>query len=178
MAVDDDCLDEYERWARDFLQPRLGAFRVTDRGGAQGVHDFEADLPDGSVAAIEVTGEVDAQRRALDAAIERREYSRLEVSTVRKRWIVHLVPNARVASLSSRELSELLAEMEASSTNSPWPSHRAPEGVRDRLRDLGVALARPCQMTLTRVARFTWTPAHMEDGHGVAPRSMNGWDNY
>jgi hypothetical protein len=67
----DDDLDSYEAWAHDRLTPVLGPLRRIDRrGGPPALHDFEADLADGSVAALEVTGEVDAQpgelRRLLD----------------------------------------------------------------------------------------------------------------
>jgi hypothetical protein len=65
-------LDQYEAWTRDRLTPLLGPLRRTDRrGGPSGLHDFEADLPDGSVAALEVTGEVDKSRLDLAASAER-----------------------------------------------------------------------------------------------------------
>jgi hypothetical protein len=63
LQPEDDDLDQYEAWAHDRLTPLLGPLRRIDRrGGANGLHDFEADLADGSVAALEVTGEVDARR--------------------------------------------------------------------------------------------------------------------
>ena len=52
-----DDLDMYEVYAEDRLTPLLGPLRRIDRpGGPSGLHDFEADLPNGSVAALEVTG--------------------------------------------------------------------------------------------------------------------------
>jgi hypothetical protein len=60
---DDEHLNSYELWARDWIEPLLGRLRVVDRkGGRPGLHDFEADLPNGSTAAIEVTSEVESQR--------------------------------------------------------------------------------------------------------------------
>jgi hypothetical protein len=68
----DDDLDPYEAWTRDRLTPLLGPLRRTDwRGGPSGLHDFEADLPNGSVAALEVTGEVDKKWLELAASAER-----------------------------------------------------------------------------------------------------------
>jgi hypothetical protein len=64
----DDDLDPYEAYAQDRLTPLVGPLRRTDRrGGSPGQHDFEADLPNGSVAALEVTVEVDDQRLDLAA---------------------------------------------------------------------------------------------------------------
>ena len=49
-----------------------GAAAETDRrGGPSGLHDFEVDLPNGSIAALEVTGEVDKERLGLAASAER-----------------------------------------------------------------------------------------------------------
>lgn len=49
----DDDLDSYETWAHDRLTPVLGPLRRIDRrGGPPALHAFEADLADGSVAAL------------------------------------------------------------------------------------------------------------------------------
>jgi hypothetical protein len=54
LQPEDDDLDQYEAWAQDRLTPLLGPLRRIDRrGGPPGLHDFEADLADGSVAALE-----------------------------------------------------------------------------------------------------------------------------
>jgi hypothetical protein len=73
LQPEDDGLDPYEAWARDRLTRMLGPLRTIDRrGGPPGLHDFEVDLADGSVVALEVTGEVDAQRLSLASSAERR----------------------------------------------------------------------------------------------------------
>jgi hypothetical protein len=67
-----DDLDPYEAWACDRLTELLGPLRKTDRrGGPSGLHDFEADLPNGSTAALEVTGEVDKERLDLATSAQR-----------------------------------------------------------------------------------------------------------
>jgi hypothetical protein len=50
--LDDEDLDPYALWARHRLEPLPGRLRVIDRkGGPPGLHDLEADLPDGLAAA-------------------------------------------------------------------------------------------------------------------------------
>jgi hypothetical protein len=73
VGVTGSDLDEYKQWARERLTPFLGPLRLIEQpGGPQGLHDFAADLADGSIAAIEVTGEVDGQRRSLAAQTRRK----------------------------------------------------------------------------------------------------------
>jgi hypothetical protein len=108
-------LDEYEAWARARLEPVLGPLRVTDRrGGPEGLHDFAADLADGTVAAIEVTSEVDGRRLSLASQVERRGLVSFRVQGLNALWLVGLTAGAQVSSLSSKEkLSSLLADLEA-----------------------------------------------------------------
>jgi hypothetical protein len=110
----DDDLDPHEAWARDRLTPLLGPLRRTDRrGGPPGLHDFEAELLDGSVAALEVTGEVDRKRLDLAASAERHLSSmRLPNSTFS--WTVRLAAGARVRAIEPDKLFPLLSDMEAS----------------------------------------------------------------
>src|SRR5438876_632104 len=62
MSGSDD-LDIYEQWTKTAVTPVRGPLRHTDTSSAaEGTHDFEADLPDGAIAAIEVTGEVHGPR--------------------------------------------------------------------------------------------------------------------
>jgi hypothetical protein len=59
--------DMFERCARDRLEPVLGLLRQIDPGGGPvPLHDFEADLPGGLVAAVEVTSVTEPKRQALD----------------------------------------------------------------------------------------------------------------
>ena len=56
----DEHLKVDEQWARRLLERTVGQTRVTDRkGGPEGRHDLEAVLPDGRIAAIEITSEAD-----------------------------------------------------------------------------------------------------------------------
>jgi hypothetical protein len=113
LQPEDDDLDEYEAWARARLTPLLGPLRRVDRrGGPEGLHDFEADLADGSVAALEVTGEVDAQRRSLAAAADRR-LALVTLPGLRSLWLVGLAPSAQVSAIRHPELRRLLGDLEA-----------------------------------------------------------------
>lgn len=111
---EDDGLDPYEAWAYDRLAPVVGPLRRIDRrGGPPGLHDFEADLADGSIAALEVTGEVDARRLSLASSAERR-LSSITLPNSEFLWLVGLAAGARVSAIKPGELRRLLGELEAS----------------------------------------------------------------
>jgi hypothetical protein len=104
--------DRYERCARDRLEPILGPLRPIDPGGgSHGAHDFEADLDDGGFAAIEVTGEVESGRRALESLVRR--LTPLIVPGSRWQWQTRLSTSAKDKRLRS-ELPALLSDMEKS----------------------------------------------------------------
>jgi len=87
--------------------------RVVDRpGGQPGLHDFEADLAGGSVAAIEVTAEVDAQRLDQASSAERR-FSSLRLPGSNSLWLVGLAPDARVNAITAATLLPLLSDLES-----------------------------------------------------------------
>jgi hypothetical protein len=110
---DRDDLDVYEEWARERLERLLGPLRLTDyRGGPPGRHDFEADLSDGSIAAVEVTAEVDRQRLTLASAADRHLAS-LTLDGSSSLWLVGLAANARVNAIRSEAILQLLADLEA-----------------------------------------------------------------
>jgi hypothetical protein len=114
LQPEDDDLDQYEAWAQDRLTPLLGPLRRIDRrGGPPGLHDFEADLADGSVAALEVTVEVDDQRLDLAASAERR-LSSITLPNSQSLWLVVLAATARVNAIRPDDLRRLLGELEAS----------------------------------------------------------------
>ena len=112
--LDDEHLNWSERWARDRLERVLGPLRVVDRkGGAPGLHDLEADLPDGRVAAIEITSEVERARLDLEASAHRHlSVHRLVGSNYS--WQVGLAADARVNEIGTADLLQLLSDMEAS----------------------------------------------------------------
>ena len=106
-------LDVFERCARDRLEPVLGPLREIDPGGGPvPLHDFEADLPDGLVAAVEVTSETEPKRQALDSSAMR-FFSAFTLPGSGLRWLVSLDTRADLKKLSGRELRQFLSDMEA-----------------------------------------------------------------
>jgi hypothetical protein len=113
-----DDLDPYEAWTHDRLTPLLGPLRRIDRrGGPPGLHDFEGDLADGSVAALEVTAEVDAQRLSLASSAERR-LSSITLPDSQFLWLVGLAAGARVSAIRPGELRRLLGDLQANGRRS------------------------------------------------------------
>jgi hypothetical protein len=135
LQPEDDDLDPYEAWARDCLTPFLGPLRKIDRrGGPPGLHDFEADLANGSVAALEVTGEVDKKRMDLAASAGRLSFTH-PGSTLT--WSVALAAGARVRAISLDELGRLLGDLEASGRRSAHGWGEVHERVRLELGEGG-----------------------------------------
>jgi hypothetical protein len=133
-----DDLDPYETYARDRLAPLLGPLRRIDRpGGPPGHHDFEADLPNGSVAALEVTSEVDDQRLNLASAAERRLRSIAVPGSVFL-WRVGLAATARVNAITPDDLRRLLNDLEASGRRSAHNIGDYQDPFVARLRALGI----------------------------------------
>ena len=137
QPINDD-LDQYEAWAHDRLTPLLGPLRRTDRrGGRPGLHDFEADLPNGSIAALEVTGEVDAQRLDLASAVGRR-LSSIILPNSEFFWLVGLAANARVNAIKPEKLRRLLSDLEATGRRNAYNNGDYHDPFVARLRALGV----------------------------------------
>jgi hypothetical protein len=135
---EDDDLDPYEAWARDRLTPLLGPLRWTDwRGGPPGLHDFEADLPNGSIAALEVTSEVDAQRRDLASSAEH-HLSSITLPNSGSLWVVALAADARVNAITPEKLRRLLGELEASGRRNAHNIGDYHDPFVARLRTLGI----------------------------------------
>jgi hypothetical protein len=112
--VDDEHLDWFEQRARDRLERVLGSLRVIDRkgkGNPPRQHDMEADLPTGTIAAIEVTSVVDQRRLDLTASAGR-HLSTVRVSGSDYSWQVGLSPNAKVNAISPAGLIGLLNDLE------------------------------------------------------------------
>lgn len=128
--------DRYEQLARARLKPILGPLREIDPGGGPvQLHDFEAGLPDGSVAAIEVTGEVDPRQRALESAITR--LPALTVPGSRWQWIIGLYTGAQVKGMGS-PLRDLLSDMESQGLQKAHYRDDYRDPLVRRLRDLGI----------------------------------------
>ena len=128
--------DRYEQLARIRLEPILGPLREIDPGGGPvRLHDFEAGLPDGSVAAIEVTGEVDPGQRALESAIMR--LPALIVLGSRWQWIVELHTGTQVKGMGS-PLRDLLSDMERQGLQKAHCRDDYRDPLVQRLRDLGI----------------------------------------
>jgi len=110
--VDDEHLNWSERWARDRLEQVLGPLRVIDRkGGPPGLHDLEADLSAGMVAAIEITSEVEQARLSLMASADR-HLSALRLPGSNYSWQVGLTADAQVKAINPADLLKLLSDME------------------------------------------------------------------
>jgi hypothetical protein len=138
LQPEDDGLDPYEAWTHDRLTPVLGPLRRIDRrGGPPGLHDFEADLADGSVAALEVTGEVDAQRLSLASSAERR-LSSIALPNSESLWLVGLAAGARVSAIKPGELRRLLGELEASGRRNAYSIGDYHDPFVARLGALGI----------------------------------------
>src|SRR5258708_897257 len=105
-------LDVFEQSARERLEPTLGSLQVIDPGGGpESLHDFEADLPGGSIAAIEVTSEVNSQRLKLEASAARL-LSSISVPGSRFRWLVGFDTRAKIKAINRTELCRLLFDIE------------------------------------------------------------------
>jgi hypothetical protein len=131
-------LDPYEAWARDRLTPVLGPLRRIDRpGGPPGLHDFEADLPSGSVAALEVTSEVDAQRLNLMSAAER-HLSSITLPSSDSLWVVGLAADARANAIKPNELRQLLTDLETSGQRRAYSMGDMRDPFVARLAALGI----------------------------------------
>ena len=158
-------LDVYERCARDLLEPVLGPLKVIDPGGGPvSLHDFEATLPSGLVAAIEVTGDVVGAELALDVAA-RRHFSSLTLPGSGRRWLVAPASDARVNEVKTGDLRLLMYEMEKQGR---WGAHR--QG------DYGDEIVR--QLRELRVESvYSWVPAGGRAAGAVMvdSRVYGGW---
>jgi hypothetical protein len=141
VPPDDEHLDAYERWARARLERFLGPLRVTDRkGGPPGIHDFEADLGDGSsVAAVEVTSEVEPQRLGVESEIRRHGRS-FPLPGLNSWWSVRLSNDAQVRkACRSGDLRQLLSTLEASGVSRAQGMGFYCDPLAERLHKLGIA---------------------------------------
>lgn len=134
----DEHLDKDERWVRHLLEGTVGPTRVSDlKGGPEGRHDLEADLPDGRIAAIEITSEADPARLSV-AGAARRHLSALTIPGSQFAWLVNVTPQADVLTLRKTGLVALLIDMDqhGCSSASALSDYRDP--WRDRLKALGI----------------------------------------
>jgi hypothetical protein len=103
----------YERWARERLEPILGTLREIDPGGGpRSLYDFEADLPGAGIAAIEVTGQVEAKRLEQASSAQRR-FDSFTLPGSSLVWQIGLDPRARVNAIRPEDLRRVLHDMEA-----------------------------------------------------------------
>ena len=167
MGPEDDeaDLDPYERYARRLLTPVLGPLRIIDvRGsGKEGLHDFEADLADGSVAALEVTSTANGIRNSLAQEIRRRLSNIKKVGSAFV-WTVSLQEGARVKQVTPDRIFSILEYMENAGIRD---SHKLGDWLHPvvaQLRDLGI-----------------WSIHAIESPHGnegavyVLPAPYGGW---
>jgi hypothetical protein len=102
----------------------------------EGVHDFEADLADGLVAAVEVTSEVDSERLDQAASTEH-HISSLTVTNSQRRWLVALAEGASVKTIK-RHLPQLLDDLEISGRLSTYGVDDYFDPVAQRLAALKI----------------------------------------
>lgn len=100
-------LDDNELWAQIRLTPLIGPMRCVDTGRPEGIHDFEIDMPNGDLAAVEVTSETNGKRRSVEAEIDRRGLNGYTISGSTS-WIVSLTDTAKVSSLTSGVLDHII----------------------------------------------------------------------
>ncbi|GAA3549730.1 hypothetical protein [Kribbella ginsengisoli] len=168
-------MDEYERWAQRQLEPVLGEMTFADRaGGPPGQHDFNATLPDGGGAAIEVTSVVDGDRRNLSASIEKKDLRGFRVSCSQRLWLVTLLSSAEVRAMSPQIIESLIGDLEAEERiqashigdyRDPWVERLAALGIESAH---GVA-ASPGSEGLVYVQAGTYS------GHGWTPEDVDNW---
>jgi hypothetical protein len=157
-------LDRYERCARDRLEPILGPLRCVDPGGGpEGAHDFEADLEGGGFAAIEVTGEVEFEQRALESLVRR--LPSFIVPGARWRWQVGLGTSAQEKRISS-ELAALLSDMEKAGRRRAHYRDDYRDPLQQRLQELGVEFV------------YAWVPTDIARQGSVvlSPGTYGGWE--
>jgi hypothetical protein len=114
---------------------------MTDqKGGQLGLHDFEADLPGGLVAALEVTSEVESDRLSVASEIRRRGMSRYPVAGLNCLWSVRLSDDARVNDLSRNhdKLRRLLSDLEAKDARWAHNLGDSRDPIVGQLRALGI----------------------------------------
>ena len=68
-------VNDSEWYAKARLEPIVAPWCIDCAGGTRGLHDFEADLPNGTVAAVEVTGDMNSDPLAPEAELERQDLS-------------------------------------------------------------------------------------------------------
>jgi hypothetical protein len=171
---EDDDLDQYEIWACERLTPHLGPLRTIDRrGGPPGLHDFEADLADGSVAALEVTGEVDAQRLDLASSAERR-LSSVTLPGSKSLWLVGLAADARVRAITPDELRRLLGDLEAAGRRSAQNIGDYRDPFVARLGALGIESVYAVKAKARSEGRVMVRPG-VYGGWGWAGPAIDGW---
>jgi hypothetical protein len=105
-------LDVYELEAQMRLEPLLGPLRQVDVSGApSGTHDFEATLPDGTTAIIEVLSDPDPDRLRLESAASELA---LGLPGSSNYWVVRLAAGARVREIRKKPLGllRLLGDVE------------------------------------------------------------------
>jgi hypothetical protein len=137
--TDDEHLSGDERWLRHRLESAIGPTRVTDlKGGPPGQHDLEADLADGTIAAIEITSEADQARLSVQAAAKR-HLAAVTVPGSQFAWLVNVTPPADVRALRKASgLVALLTDMEQQGESSVTTMSDYRSLWRERLEALGL----------------------------------------
>jgi hypothetical protein len=164
----------YERWARERLEPILGTLREIDPGGGpRPLHDFEADLPGGGIAAIEVTGQVEAKRLE-QASAARRRFDSLTLPGSSCVWQVGLPPHARVNAIRPGDLRHVLHDMETQGLRRAHNLGDYRDPLVERLAVLGIEsiyafTAKPGREGTVQVSPGTYS------GRGWSGGAIDAW---
>lgn len=76
-------------------------------GADSGLHDFDVTLPDGTVAAVEVTTCIDEEAARFEAALEEHAVH-LDVAGIERSWAIRLAESTRLDGLMERLTSHLI----------------------------------------------------------------------
>jgi hypothetical protein len=164
-------LDENEAWAVIRLSPLIGPMRLVDMSGRQHKHDFEATLPDGRFAAIEVTSETNRVLLSTRAAIQQKDLDRVHIEGDVS-WIFSIEHDARVSQLQPQLVG--LANRLVAAGRTEWSNleFHSPDPIDADLRKLHVSRV---QSLYTPGDSFisVWTAAF--GGWGWMGEAVDAW---
>lgn len=127
------------------------------------MHDFEADLPGGFIAAVEVTGVVESERLRMGASARRR-LSGLRLPESRQAWQVGLAADAVVNDIGRDVLLKLLKDMELQGRQRALNMGDYRDEFVERLQALGIESV------------YAFTPKPGREGMvSVGPGTYSGW---
>ncbi len=153
--------------AAELVRSKLGASvvrRVDPGGGGEQLHDFDVELPDGDVIAVEVTRDTVPSHRRVLAEVDRRNW---QFRDLRFDWVVDMISPYDVRSVHGKVASPLVA-LEAVGVDSALLRH--PNALEDAptADELPEGPARQAGAELYALrARLVYRLSEAETGGGV-----------